>query len=480
MPAAALSLADLLPIVSYTIGGVASTGPFAVPFALPTNYATALKVAINGIETADWTFAPDSDVAGGYPTGEVTLTYAQSNCTVTIWRRMPLERTADFGNGPLDISGLNSELAYIVMRLQDAHLRAAMIWHTGSGAPSASLGADGDMYIDTATGDLYGPKDGGAWGASVANLTGPTGPGGGAADVAAHVALADPHTQYVLENAIGVSVAAYSALVAALAASAPSAGDLWFAASATTVSKQASTAFGRGLLNLEDAAALRSAAAAAGTGVANDFTLDGGVRMANNKAIQFKDSGGTVNGYLYLDASNVLTLQSAVVNGTLRAIINGGSAKFTVHQQGGAEVFTVGYGGAVTITDTLTLANSKSINFKSSGGSSFSVLYVYSDDNVYIDQQITGKDVIFRGPSFTEIMRLSGATRLQMAKPVGLKPYTVAGLPAGAAGDSAFASNGRAYNGAGTLEGAGAGTGVAVIHNGTAWKVFGTNQTVQA
>lgn len=175
MPAAALNIADDLPIVKYTIGGTPSTGPFAVPFPLPTDYADALKVAIDGVETADWTFSPDSDVAGGYPTGEITLTYAQSDCEITIWRRMPLERTVDFGNGPLDMAGLNSELAYVIMRLQDIKLRAGMIWHVDAGAPAASLGADGDMYINTSNGDLYGPKDNGAWGSAVANLTGPTG-----------------------------------------------------------------------------------------------------------------------------------------------------------------------------------------------------------------------------------------------------------------------------------------------------------------
>lgn len=31
------------------------------------------------------------------------------------------------------------------------------------------------MYLDTATGDVYGPKTGGVWGAPVANIKGPTG-----------------------------------------------------------------------------------------------------------------------------------------------------------------------------------------------------------------------------------------------------------------------------------------------------------------
>lgn len=58
--------------------------------------------------------------------------------------------------------------------------------------------------------------------------------------------------------------------------------------------------------------------------------------------------------------------------------------------------------------------------------------------------------------------------------------YTVATLPAGVAGDMAFATDCRVFNGAGVQEGAGAGTGGLVTHNGTAWKIAGTNVTAVA
>lgn len=48
----------------------------------------------------------------------------------------------------------------------------------GTTAPGAPLGNDGDVYINTTTGDIYGPKSGGAWGAVRGNLTGPAGPSG--------------------------------------------------------------------------------------------------------------------------------------------------------------------------------------------------------------------------------------------------------------------------------------------------------------
>jgi hypothetical protein len=40
----------------------------------------------------------------------------------------------------------------------------------GSGAPVASFGSEGQWYLNTATGNMYGPKTNGAWGASSGNL----------------------------------------------------------------------------------------------------------------------------------------------------------------------------------------------------------------------------------------------------------------------------------------------------------------------
>jgi hypothetical protein len=48
---------------------------------------------------------------------------------------------------------------------------------SGAGAPGAGLGANGQLYIDTAANLLYGPKTAGAWGTGTA-LVGPVGPAG--------------------------------------------------------------------------------------------------------------------------------------------------------------------------------------------------------------------------------------------------------------------------------------------------------------
>lgn len=53
-------------------------------------------------------------------------------------------------------------------------------WIIAAGAPSDGTGNNGDMYINSSNGDLYGPKASGAWGSAVDNLTGPTGATGAA------------------------------------------------------------------------------------------------------------------------------------------------------------------------------------------------------------------------------------------------------------------------------------------------------------
>lgn len=53
---------------------------------------------------------------------------------------------------------------------------ASSTWHVGSGVPSSGLGANGDMYLNTSSGDVYGPKTAGAWGSIAENIIGPGAP----------------------------------------------------------------------------------------------------------------------------------------------------------------------------------------------------------------------------------------------------------------------------------------------------------------
>lgn len=45
-------------------------------------------------------------------------------------------------------------------------------------APSNAVGNDGDFFLDSSTGRLYGPKAGGVWPSSSLSLVGPAGPAG--------------------------------------------------------------------------------------------------------------------------------------------------------------------------------------------------------------------------------------------------------------------------------------------------------------
>jgi hypothetical protein len=85
------------------------------------------------------------------------------------------------------------------------------------------------------------------------------------------------------------------------------------------------------------------------------------------------------------------------------------------------------------------------------------------------------------GIGSTAAMSLTSANKVLFASaPIGVKTYTVANLPSAATGDVAFATDCRVFNGAGTQEGAGVGTGGLVSYNGTNWKIAGTNVTAVA
>jgi hypothetical protein len=95
----------------------------------------------------------------------------------------------------------------------------------------------------------------------------------------------------------------------------------------------------------------------------------------------------------------------------------------------------------------------------SNAGSDFAINR-YDDDGNYLGTSIA-------------ISRATG--RATFESPMQLPVYTVAALPTGAAGLTAYASNGR-KNG----EGGGSGTGVMVFHDGTAWRACDTGATVAA
>ena len=84
---------------------------------------------------------------------------------------------------------------------------AGSTWYSGSGAPASGTGANGDYYLNTATGDIY-TKASGSWGSAIANLKGASG-GGAGLTVTSPVYVASGGTTTVTGTAI---VAAYEQL----------------------------------------------------------------------------------------------------------------------------------------------------------------------------------------------------------------------------------------------------------------------------
>lgn len=159
MTAAALPVPDAEPYVAYSVT-TSSTGPFAVPFPLPTSYTGALHVAVDGeeLESDEFTFTPDEAVSGGYPTGEIDLVAAVENATIAIWRDIPVARVADYGAGPLDFVAINAELMRLTAQLQDVRRQVARaVRLPDSEAPTTPIEVD----VDDA-GRLLGRSDDGA------------------------------------------------------------------------------------------------------------------------------------------------------------------------------------------------------------------------------------------------------------------------------------------------------------------------------
>ena len=116
-------------------------------------------------------------------------------------------------------------------------------------------------------------------------------------------------------------------------------------------------------------------------------------------------------------------------------------------------------------------------------------LRTYGSDGETSVEVLAATDVTYAGVYAPDVAALAArmgslegviAAGIPVATPI-LPSYPVEQLPpAGTRGRQAWATNGRAPNAAGLLEGAGAGTGVEVADNGTKWVISGTNQAVQA
>lgn len=188
-----------------------------------------LEVYQNGTlltKTTHYTVSPNTTYTGGYDGGDITLvTGATLSDSIVISLNMAAQRSTDFPtSGPFNIDTLNTWIDKIMVmfkQFEEEFGRTSTLpvtyvggasptlpvpgadkyvkWNSGgtaletasrpasilsgSGAPSAGTGIDGDFYIDTAASDLYGPKTSGSWGSATSLIgatgaTGATGPSG--------------------------------------------------------------------------------------------------------------------------------------------------------------------------------------------------------------------------------------------------------------------------------------------------------------
>ena len=269
----------------------------------------------------------------------------------------------------------------------------------------------------------------------------------------------------------GTDVQVYSAKLAALAAQTWAADTITYQTSTSAVSTTALTAFGRSLIDDADAATARTTLGLViGTNVqaynANLTTYAGIAPSANAQ---------TLLGHTFSQMRTDLGL----VIGTDVQAYDANTAKLNAIQTWSqAQTFSAAarfngmLGVGMAPIDTLDV---------SGNGRFLGVVYPQTDNayslgfptNAWALVYIGNGGVINANNGNATITHSSG--RWAVNVPWGLASYTVAALPAGTAGDTAYASNGR-KNG----EGAGAGTGVLVFKDGTAWRACDTGATVAA
>jgi hypothetical protein len=82
-------------------------------------------------------------------------------------------------------------------------------WIVDEGAPSDDVGSNGDMYLRSDTGSVYGPKTAGAWGDAVADITGDTGPAGAAGVALAWAGAWASATEYTINQGVSNDGSSY-------------------------------------------------------------------------------------------------------------------------------------------------------------------------------------------------------------------------------------------------------------------------------
>lgn len=221
-----------------------------------------------------------------------------------------------------------------------------------------------------------------------------------------------------------------------------------------------------------------------GTQNSNNVTLTGGMidataiggstraagaftTLGANSTVTFSNGGSMTGTWSDLGSVTTIDINGGTIDGTAIGGATPAAGAFTTISATG----NISQSKA-TPTITQTDTGSGSVNFIQSGAT-----LLFSVDGA---NAVASSAVQF---NVDGAARMSvNATSLRMLNGITLRfaTYTVATLPAGSTGDTVFATDCRVFNGAGTQEGAGLGTGGLVTYNGAAWKIEGTNVTAVA
>jgi hypothetical protein len=143
---------------------------------------------------------------------------------------------------------------------------------------------------------------------------------------------------------------------------------------------------------------------------------------------------------------------------------------------------TAAFAGATTLNGGAnTLKNTGELQWKDSGGTAQNVLFMFSDNNVYLSSPVTGASLIFRGVGFAERARIDTAGNLGLGVTPSVwsqgKAFEISavgeGLWGNGAGDIWFVNN--AYFNGGWKFAAGSGTAKATAYRQGAGLTSGTH-----
>jgi hypothetical protein len=203
--------------------------------------------------------------------------------------------------------------------------------------------------------------------------------------------------------------------------------------------------------------------------IGSSLTTDGNLNLAasGNTQITLYAASGGLYANSFLSGTYAGQVLAATPNGITFTQLSSVASSLLINSYSTGAGFTLANSG-ITQFSIYTAVGTGQLTFQSFNPST----------GAYLGSAGTMNMSAFSIPGAYQV---NGNTAIGSDRTHYLGAFTVSTLPApGSAGRIAYASNGRMFNGSGTLESAGAGTGGLVIDNGSAWKIAGTNQTVQA